>query len=318
MGPSQTSRQVIAPLFGKYGLNINPFPISATEKVEAPWNIHRLNLDVLPALNMSEPEPLRKIPIQLASAVTKQEQSLYDAKDRTDILLNVKNAIHVIISEFPGSRGARVFALRANKKLDTVVFATALRLDLASHGFVIDAQVLTLSEGMAQNIMGALAAIHQEMRLIEFHEEEAAAWKRLLPAFAERCRTWKHGPNCEYLAGKKIPLFLGHFGDPLCSCGKGKDVTPEFRKEEAWKSAIPYVTRVAIGPLYGVPYTEAAGRPLVGPGAAKPPEQEKRCQKCGGLGKPKLLVCSSCKSVSYCSVDCQKADWKTHKGTCRK
>jgi hypothetical protein len=244
---------------------------------------------------MSEPEPLRKIPIQLVGAVTKQEQSLHDAKDRTDLLLNVKNAIHVIISEFRGSRGARVFALRANEKVDTVIFATALCLDLASRGFVIDAQVLTLSEGMAHNVRDALIAIHQEMRFIEFHEEEVVAWKRLLPAFAERCRTWKHEPNCEYLAGKKIPLSLEHYRDPLCSCGKGKDVVPEFRKEEAWKSAIPYVTRVAIGPLYGVPYTEAADRPVVGPGAAKPPEQEKRCQKCGGLGKPKLLVVAAVK-----------------------
>ena len=211
-----------------------------------------------------------------------------------------------------------MFSLHTNKRVDTIIFVTALRLDLASHGFVVDAQVLTLSERMAHKVVDTLTATHKEARFIAFHGEEAMAWKRLLPVFAERCRSWKHGPTCEYLAGKKIPLSLEYDGDPLCSCGKGKDVTPEFRKEKAWKSAIPYVTRIAISPLYGVPYVEKVGRFAAGPAAAKPSEPEKRCQKCGGPGKPNLLVCGGCKGASYCSTDCQKADWKTHKGTCRK
>ena len=211
-----------------------------------------------------------------------------------------------------------MFSLQANEDIDTVVFVTALRLDLASHGFVIDAQVLTLSQRMIHMVMDTLGAIHQEAALVELHGDEAVAWKRLLPAFAERCRTWKHGRNCEYLAGKTIPLSLEHGGDPLCSCGKGKDVAPEFRKEEAWKSAIPHITRIAIGPLYGVPYAENVGRSMARVGAAKQSEPRERCWKCGSAGKPKLLVCSGCKGVNYCSAVCQKEDWKTHKGTCRK
>ena len=211
-----------------------------------------------------------------------------------------------------------MFALHTNKNIDTVIFVTALRLDLASHVFVIDAQVLTLSEHMANKVRDTLGAIHSEVRLIEFHGDEAVAWKRLLPAFAERCRTWKHGQNCEYLARKTVPLSLEYDGDPLCSCGKGQDVTPEFRKEKAWKSAIPYVTRIAISPLYGVSHLENAGRLEVGQAAEKSLGPERRCQKCGSLGKPKLLSCGGCKRTNYCSVDCQKADWKTHKVTCRK
>jgi len=182
---------------------------------------------------------------------------------------------------------------------------------------VIDAQVLTLSERTVRKVMDTIRAADPK-RPIEFRGEEAVAWKRLLPAFAERCRTWKHGQNCEYLARKMVPLSLEHGGDPLCSCGQGKDVTPEFTKEEAWKSATPFVTRIAIGPLYGVPYAENVGRSVTRLGAAKPPEPEKRCKKCGGLGNPKLLVCGGCKSADYCSADCQRADWKAHKGTCRK
>jgi len=212
-----------------------------------------------------------------------------------------------------------VFALHINNNADTLIFVTAFRLDLASHGFVMDAQVVTLSEHMVHNVMGVLTAIHPELRCIEFSGAgEAVAWNRLLPAFAERCRTWKHGRNCEYLSKKEIPLSLRSDENPLCSCGNGKDITPEFRKEGAWKSIIPYATRVAISPLFGAPYMDSI-RPVVsGLAASNPQEPEKRCQKCGALGKPKILVCSVCKGGSYCSADCQKADWKDHKDVCRK
>lgn len=47
-----------------------------------------------------------------------------------------------------------------------------------------------------------------------------------------------------------------------------------------------------------------------------------RCNLCRRTGRSgtdaqtALLVCSRCKSVSYCSKECQRADWKAHKRTC--
>ena len=44
------------------------------------------------------------------------------------------------------------------------------------------------------------------------------------------------------------------------------------------------------------------------------------CEHCGktdeAAGK-KLLQCSKCKAVSYCSLECQKAAWANHKGPCK-
>ena len=36
------------------------------------------------------------------------------------------------------------------------------------------------------------------------------------------------------------------------------------------------------------------------------------------LKRKKLSKCSSCKIMHYCSVDCQKFDWKIHKFECQK
>ena len=44
---------------------------------------------------------------------------------------------------------------------------------------------------------------------------------------------------------------------------------------------------------------------------------------CSGCGKKasddvKLLICSACRSASYCSTDCQKKAWSAHKKQCTK
>jgi len=38
---------------------------------------------------------------------------------------------------------------------------------------------------------------------------------------------------------------------------------------------------------------------------------------CPPCGKPASKMCSSCKEVTYCSGECQKAHWKLHKAACR-
>lgn len=47
--------------------------------------------------------------------------------------------------------------------------------------------------------------------------------------------------------------------------------------------------------------------------------EERVCAGCGAPGaEKKLMVCTRCNSVYYCGKECQGADWKKHKGSCKK
>jgi len=255
--------------------------------------------------------------------MTDRERALRERDIRTDTLTNVKTTIHAILVGAAGvqQHQSRIFGLNVKGNVDTVIFVPTLRFDLASHTLVADAYVLPLNHDRLRKVEKTLMAILGELLHVELWGNEVATWKRLLPALAERCRTWKHGPNCEFLAKKTIPLSLEHENDPLCSCGKGKDVSAAFMKEKKWESATPFVTRIAIGPIFGVPYVESVGGFTDAVLQRTKEEFEGRrdvCARCGGPGKPKLLVCGACKSTNYCSAGCQKEDWKKHKSVCKK
>ncbi|GAA5963870.1 hypothetical protein JCM3765_004046 [Sporobolomyces pararoseus] len=79
---------------------------------------------------------------------------------------------------------------------------------------------------------------------------------------------------------------------------------------------------------YKVPNEAARDRVLLGEGVEDPtvfkfkyldlnlgkPALKKKCDSCKSLFDPtQLKACSACRSVLYCSRDCQKIDWKGHK-----
>ena len=47
-------------------------------------------------------------------------------------------------------------------------------------------------------------------------------------------------------------------------------------------------------------------------------DTETECKHCAlGDSATKLWLCSGCSSVRYCSVECQRKDWKSHKKECK-
>ena len=55
--------------------------------------------------------------------------------------------------------------------------------------------------------------------------------------------------------------------------------------------------------------------PTVRPASESSWEGASQCANCGEIAR-KLQICSGCMCIRYCSLGCQKIDWKTHKPLC--
>lgn len=294
-------------------MKLNPFAVVRTGRVPNPWNIHRLNLSRLPVFDTSAMQLYKWFTPHAGSMMSTRERSL-QKKQQSDVLMFIKETLQTILVRSAGVQGGslrRVFALRddATNNLDTLFFINDVKYDLSSHTFVCDGYVLPLTPELTAKIRGDLGEFMRQEKLVDVSvaEVEMQGWKQLIPAFVERCRIWKHQSNCEYESQGKIPLTEMMEADPLCSCGRGKDIEGML-KVDLWKKLAPYVTRIALSPLFAVSYLETMGRDSA----------SHKCSVCRGKGKPKLQVCAGCKKVRYCSPECQKKDWRAeHKLQCK-
>ncbi|KAH6869724.1 hypothetical protein BKA70DRAFT_1242288 [Coprinopsis sp. MPI-PUGE-AT-0042] len=251
------------------GMKLNPYPVISTQGAHQPWSIHRLNLEKLPILNQAATKVAPWFNLHLGSTLSSRERSMRK-RNKQDAIMYIKDTIHSMFLDVAGTQQKeqpkqyRIFCLRdeKTKNSDTMFFINGIRFDLASHTLVCDAHVLPLSSRFIQSVSKAFGQlIHKsEIANVPVYEGEMESWKQLLPALVERCRSsWAHGPNCEYKAKNKIPLTEAMQENPLCSCGAGKDVGG-MEKVDLWKPFAPYVTRIALSPLFAVSYLETVGR----------------------------------------------------------
>lgn len=295
------------------------------------WNVHYVNLERLPSLRTDELKKLKWLNSHVALAFTDRE-ARERAAGNMSAFTQVKDSIHAITMRFAGlqcDRSSQVFALNrvADGGIDTLFFVPHLKLDLAAHTFIFDAFVLPLEEatlGTVGRFLGMLSDSGSVLSIV-VSKEELVVWKHLLPALAERCRTWKHKQDCAYARHDRIPLSAEHGRSPICACGRGI-VTDAFKAKREWLPFSSYVTRVAISPLFALSYLDTIGQTLkdrVKGGntghTVSPSSGGRKCAKCAKeLLEGKLSVCGNCKAASYCSRECQVADWKKHKIACKK
>ncbi|KAJ7481765.1 hypothetical protein FB451DRAFT_1237083 [Mycena latifolia] len=308
--------EIVVPISGPFrsdGMKLNPFPVVGGNFAFAPWNLHQLNLAHLPTLATDAPDAQRWLKPHLAWMLSARERKLTKTHEN-DVLALVKDTIHTIFYYASGISGGplrRVFALRdkPSTECDTIIFISDVKFDLASHTLICDAYVLPLTPARMFTIGPAFEKLVQEGNIfnVGVYGDEMRAWKQLLPALAERCRSWKHTSNCEYAAHGKVPLSCEMHDDPLCSCGHGKDVEG-MEKVKLWSKFASLVTRIAMSPLFAVSYLESVPKDL----------EAGRCSVCRGKGKPKMKKCSRCQKTRYCSPACQKKDWDGgHKLKCK-
>ena len=255
------------------GFKVNQFPVVRSNECLVPWNIHRVFLDQLPILDIaaiSEAGQDSWYMGHFACHLSQRERPAYTSKDpgtEFDALVNLRLTVigTMILAAGLDMPPQRVFSVQHNarKDADVILFVDKIRYDDAAHTVVFDAFVLVVSEEMLQHVSALLPHLRaQGIRRVRVdgREKEMAAWRRLLPVLVERCRTtWTHGPNCEYAqpdGSIRIPRELPKVqNDPLCSCGRGRDVDG-MMQDGVWRMFAPYVTRIALSPLFGVSHVE--------------------------------------------------------------
>ncbi|GJE85083.1 DUF4470 and zf-MYND domain-containing protein [Phanerochaete sordida] len=317
------------------------FPLTVHAHSQSLWAIHRVTMDQLPILqtdNVSA-EQIDWLKLHAVLAISDREGGAR-ANGNSDIMGKLKGTIFTILEWAAGLSTQKIAVFELNNTpvgIDTLIFVQNLRLDLSAHAVVADAYVLTLSPALFAKIRHLLPRL-SGCSEIDITPEEQAAWKYLLPSLAERCRTWIHAPSCEYRAtGARIPLSTEFAQSPLCSCGQGK-VSESFLANPTWAPFAPYVTRIALSPLFAVSYLESVGEKLEdlttwartvrreaqqqeqrsAGAAATAQEHAIRCGACGSpIAVERPMACSRCKKVAYCGRGCQSKDWKAHKQSCK-
>ncbi|KAL8748220.1 MAG: hypothetical protein Q9184_007495 [Pyrenodesmia sp. 2 TL-2023] len=298
--------------------------------------IPRVNLDIQPVMkSITQNDRVWLSEVIDAMGIERKQIKLPE-----DSEIDMKYFFTIVFVSFMGflpgrSTPARNLVLKSKRteKPHAFIFVESLHHDLDLGSVVLDAYVMPLTTARFE----ALGATTQHLLqhslssninpalTLYLTNEAMTLWKRLLPALAERCRTWQHKDTCEYRKEGKVPLSVEVDENPLCSCGEGI-VPQDFTKDNAeWESMASYVTRIALSPVFPVPYVEArAGLdhdlPATQSGpqtGAQPTPSSLRCENCNE-SSTQLKNCAACGKAKYCSKECQRVAWKAHKLECKK
>ncbi|KAM0327214.1 hypothetical protein ACHAQA_006348 [Verticillium albo-atrum] len=315
------------------------YPSVTVTNDESEWvspvalNAPHLSLNRLPILDISDKASLSWLTSLTSAQFSLAEKNLRDAADKesgmsSSARLNFKESLFTMFMLASGLQGGQTGLFSINHPdrggIHMLIFVSAIRLDGASASVILDAAVIPLTiplvtSGKIENFLLLLRTL--EICSIDVNDEELILWKKALPALAERARTWSHKKSCEYNKARKVPLSIEPSEAVLCSCGAGH-LPDGFIGVPEWETASKYATRIAISPTFAVSFVEdvfdfkgfQSIQDSVG-GAAK-----ERCSSCGateakGTGGP-LKKCSRCQTAKYCGAECQKKDWRTHRGEC--
>lgn len=308
---------------------------SLEQTIPVPLNITHVNLDSLPVLDISDKKRLTFLTTLSSWMFSVRERKLRDQADNsglaTSARMNFKESLFTMFMLASGLQGGQtgLFAINHPEKggIHMLLFVSAIRLDGANASVALDAAVIPFEVDIIKGKkLEAFLLVLRELECctITVNDEELTLWKKVLPALAERCRNWTHTSGCEYARpGAAVPLSTDPGKQVLCSCGTGK-LPEDFISLPEWDVAAQFATRIAISPMYAVPFVEDVMDPnafanMPQPGMSVQGDETLRCRNCGGLeakGGGALKKCMRCLKVRYCSAECQKKDWKKHRMEC--
>ena len=306
------------------------------------WSIPRVNLELQPLAEFPKKADSSWLRTFMGTTLSDAEKPLSSLNQATtaNTKYDLKQSLGNLFLSFAGlnenhSSPSRTFQLALETTgVHTLIFATSIRFDLDLGSVVMEAYVVPFTIPRVKELFQPLNALQgTQPRCIRVSHEESILWKRMLPALAERCRTWNHKSSCEYQRSG-APLSIEEGKSPLCSCGEGLISGAELAKLglKEWAPFAKYAIRIAIAPIFPVPYVEssmtdvfekyreALPQRAAGNSAAVSTAQLSGLAKCDHCGKAgdKLLKCGGCRKARYCGAECQKADRKEHRKDCVK
>lgn len=304
------------------------YPLFLQDHTPVLWNMPHLDLERLPVIDSTKKADLQWIGSHVGLQFSSREKGLGNQSDfekPQDVRVDFKASLNSMFMRYTGVKNteqASIFEINnpTDGGVHILVFVPCLRLDLANHTVILDAAILPLTDVLVPQIAPFLAALSRiRTCFIKVNTEELILWRKLLPAWVERCREWKHTSSCEYKLKDTIPLTLERGQMPICSCGNGVLPKNYMVGVPRWNMVSNHVVRAAISPSFSVPYVE----PTVDKADLEKLEAlaETTCAKCGEKKTKEgraLLRCSKCLAVKYYSKECQQADWKRHKKVCDK
>ena len=304
------------------------FPTTlASSGLPTALNAPHINLDNLPILDIEKKKDMKWLTTLVSLHFSRREKTRRDSSDQAGISddprVNFKESVFTMFMLASGLQGGQtgLFAINHPERggIHMLFLVSAIRLDGDTASVVLDAAAIPLTidlitSGRMEDFLLMLRSL--ECSSISVDDAELALWKKALPSLVERCRTWSHRAGCEYKKkGATVPLSVEDGKQLLCSCGNGK-LPSGFVGLPEWDKAAPNAVRVAISPTFAVPFVEdVADTSAFGPAVA-----EDRCQMCGkarAADGGSLKRCQRCHEAKYCSAECQKKDWKTHRMECK-
>lgn len=252
-------------------------PMALDEGVPVSLNMSRMDLDGTAVIDLNQPSKLTWMHTHVSLMWSEREKALRLASmglhdpPAPDLRVNFKDGLFSMFMRFAGAHDgvqqvekARIFGIGDPKNggIHIVIVVSALRLDGGNGTIVLDAAAIPLTPTVASRTGPWISSLGEGVATINVDEEELKLWKSLLPAYAERCRTWSHKKSCEYAKENSIPLSLEFGKSSLCSCGNGVFPAnfmqdPNTKKDlPKWNTVAKYATRVAISPSFSVPMVE--------------------------------------------------------------
>ncbi|KAL7813173.1 hypothetical protein V8C44DRAFT_364004 [Trichoderma aethiopicum] len=217
--------------------------------------------DNLPVIELDQPERLAWLTTLTSLQIPRHNRGGHT----DDVRARFKATVSAMFKACSGTLGRRtcMFSLsgRHQDDVQAMIFVSAVRLDGDTASVVLDAAILPLTSQYlasrdSDDFLKELKV--QDDMTLKVDDDEMALWKKTIPSFIERCRTWNHLPSCEYTRQRATVPLSCEPGQPwICSCGHGR-MPHGFIAAPSWHLAEKHAVRIAISPMYHAPLVEPA------------------------------------------------------------